>query len=249
MCTVTWRATAAGLELWFNRDEKRTRAPETAPIIAERGGVRFLAPRDGAAGGAWAGANEYGLALALLNRYVPDAGPERRETRSRGLLMVDLFDAARAADVGERLAETELERYPPFSLLALDPTGRARLFEWTGWRLEEEADAAARMPLASSSFDQTAARSHRRTLWDDMLAGAGGRVTGDLLDAFHHSHVGGPGPFSVCMHRADAETRSLTRVMVRATEVEVTWRPSAPCAGAADQRFVLPRRASTRVAR
>ncbi len=242
MCTVTWRATPGGVELFFNRDEKKTRAPESAPVIEERGGVRFLAPRDGTAGGAWAGANDRGLALALLNRYVPDTGPARAETRSRGLLLLDLFDALHPSEVGERLAETELERYPPFSLLALDPQGRGRLFEWTGWKLEEAPDPAAAMPLASSSFDQALARAHRRTLWHDMLAGAGGQLTAELLHAFHHSHAGGPGPFSVCMHRDDAATRSLTRVLVRPGEVEVRWRASAPCGSAAEQCFVLPRR-------
>lgn len=242
MCTVTWRALPEGFEIFFNRDERKTRAPEQAPRIEERAGVRFLAPRDGAAGGSWLGANDRGLGVALLNRYVPDTGPARVELRSRGLLLIDLLDALQPAEVGERLAETDLERYQPFSLLALDPSGRARIFEWTGYKLEEAAEPEAQAPLASSSFDQRQARVQRKQLYGDMLAAAGGEASDVMLAAFHHSHAGGPGPFSVCMHRDDAETRSYTRLIVRPREVEMRWRPGAPCSLAADQSFRLARR-------
>lgn len=242
MCTVTWRASADGYEIYFNRDERNVRAPEQAPRIEERAGVRFLAPRDGAAGGSWMGANDRGLGVALLNRYVPDTGPARPAFRSRGLLLIDLLDALQPAEVGERLAETDLERYQPFSLLAMDPAGRPRLFEWTGYKLEEHAEPGSHIPLASSSFDQKQARVQRKQLFTDMLAAAGGEANDTMLSAFHHSHAGGPGPFSVCMHRADAETRSYTRLIVRAREVEMRWRAGAPCSIAADQSFVLPRR-------
>lgn len=242
MCTVTWRTSSDGFEVFFNRDERMTRAAEQPPRIEERAGVRFLAPRDGAEGGSWLGANDRGLGIALLNRYVPDTGPVREEFRSRGLLLLDLLDALQAAEVSERLAETDLERYRPFSLLALEPHGRARLFEWTGYKLEEDADPGRHMPLASSSFDQSLARVHRKQLFTDMLAAAGGETSDVMLSAFHHSHAGGPGPFSVCMHRSDAETRSYTRLIVRPREVEMHWRPGAPCSIAADQHFLLPRR-------
>jgi uncharacterized protein with NRDE domain len=242
MCTVTWRSSADGFEVFFNRDERKTRAPELAPRIEECAGVRFIAPRDGAAGGSWLGANDRGLGVALLNRYVPNTGPARSEFRSRGLLLLDLLDALQPTEVGERLAETELERYQPFSLLALDPHGRPRLFEWTGYKLEEASEAGAHMPLASSSFDQSLARVHRKQLFSDMLAAAGGEASEVMLSAFHHSHAGGPGPFSVCMHRDDAETRSYTRLTVGPREVEMRWRAGSPCSIAADQSFVLPRR-------
>jgi hypothetical protein len=172
---------------------------------------------------------------------VPDTGPARPEFRSRGLLVTDLCDALHASEVGERLAETDLARYRPFSLLAVDPNARARLFEWTGYALEEDAHALARLPLASSSFDQSIARVQRRQLFEDLLAATGGKLTAALQSAFHHSHAGGPGPFSVCMHRTDAETRSFTRVSVRAGEVEMVYRAGAPCSVVADTRFLLPR--------
>lgn len=242
MCTLTWLERADGFEIFFNRDEKKDRAPERPPELFERDGVRFLAPRDGQDDGTWIGVNDRGLAMALLNRYVPDTGPARAEFRSRGLLVMDLLTALHRAEVGERLAETELERYKPFSLFAADPCGRARLFEWTGWHLEETAEPAAMMPLASSSFDQALARVHRRSLFADLVATHGAPPGEEALLSFHHCHEGGPGPFSVCMHRPDAETRSFTRVEVGPEGVSLRWKPGAPCGGAKVQHLELPRR-------
>jgi uncharacterized protein with NRDE domain len=242
MCTLTWLHHGDGFEIFFNRDEKRERAAELPPESFERDGVRFLAPRDGQDHGTWIGANDRGLAVALLNRYVPDAGPPRAEFRSRGLLLLDLLTSHHRGEVGERLAETELERYKPFSLFAADPAGRARLFEWTGWHFEETEDPDALMPLASSSFDQALARVHRRRLYADLVVRSGAPLGEEALLAFHHSHDGGPGPFSVCMHRPDAETRSFTRIRVGREGVVLRWRPGAPCAGAAERRLELPRR-------
>lgn len=242
MCTLTWLRRDDGFELFFNRDEKKDRAPERAPEVFERDGVRFLAPRDGQDDGTWIGVNDRGLAVALLNRYVPSAGPPREAFRSRGLLVMDLLTALHRAEVGERLAETELERYKPFSLFAADPAGRARLFEWTGWHLEETEEPDALMPLASSSFDQALARVHRRGLYADLVAAHGAPPGEQALYDFHHSHAGGPGPFSVCMHRPDAETRSFTRVRVGAGGVLLRWRPGPPCVGAKEQALELPRR-------
>ncbi len=69
MCTVSWRAARDGYDLFFNRDELHTRAPELPPALSERDGVRFLAPRDGDHGGTWLAVNEHGLTVCLLNDY------------------------------------------------------------------------------------------------------------------------------------------------------------------------------------
>ena len=62
MCTLTWgRDEAGGLEVFFNRDERKTRPVAEPPALDELNGVRFLSPRDPKGGGAWMIANELGL--------------------------------------------------------------------------------------------------------------------------------------------------------------------------------------------
>ncbi len=69
MCTVTWLQRDDGYEVFCNRDELRTRKPAQPPRLDERNGVRYLAPVDADAGGAWVGVNEFGLTLCLVNHY------------------------------------------------------------------------------------------------------------------------------------------------------------------------------------
>jgi len=61
MCTVSGSVAREGYDLWFNRDELNTRAPEQAPAVASCDGVAFLGPRDGDHGGTWMVASELGL--------------------------------------------------------------------------------------------------------------------------------------------------------------------------------------------
>src|SRR5581483_2262018 len=97
MCTVSWLHTTEGYELFCNRDEQRARAAAWPPRVRERRGVRFIAPIDGASGGAWLGVNQFGLTLCLLNRYdVPPSEP-RAEYLSRGWLLLELLDCQSAA--------------------------------------------------------------------------------------------------------------------------------------------------------
>ena len=97
MCTVTWCRTGVGYEIFFNRDERKTRKAARPPSIQRLHGTRYLAPADGDAGGSWIGANEFGVSLALLNNY-PAAGREPAPGRiSRGLLLLSLMDAESAA--------------------------------------------------------------------------------------------------------------------------------------------------------
>ena len=52
MCTLTWwRESAGSYEVYFNRDERKTRAMAEPPRLREREGVSFLAPIDPDGGG------------------------------------------------------------------------------------------------------------------------------------------------------------------------------------------------------
>jgi hypothetical protein len=53
------------------------------------------------------------------------------------------------------------------------------------------------------------------------------------IEALHRSHLDSLGADSFCMHRAEAETASLTRVDVRAESVRMCYVLGAPCRTAA----------------
>lgn len=240
MCTLSWVRGEAGYELFFNRDERRTRGSELAPELLERDGVRFLAPRDADFGGTWIAANERGLTLCLLNGDAAELGHGTFE--SRGQLVLELAGCTDGREVVARMTPAQAARFRPFLLVALDPRREAVAAEWNGRELALDEHAEARMPVISSSFAEAAVRARRAASFRQRQV-AGGPLAAAALRAIHASHDGGPSAYSVCMHRDDAETKSFTRVRVEPAHVELEYTPGAPCRTAPMPSFDLDRRA------
>src|SRR5262249_50292824 len=53
VCPLSFRLERGGFELWFSRDERRSRAPARPPALTHTGGTQVLAPRDPEGGGTW----------------------------------------------------------------------------------------------------------------------------------------------------------------------------------------------------
>ncbi len=242
MCTVSWLHVDGGYELFCNRDERRSRLRALPPDVRSLRGVRYIAPADGDYGGTWVGANECGLSLCLLNRYDVEDGDPLRQYTSRGTLVIDLMDAPDRAAVRARIGATDLTRFQPFTLLALEPGESAMLARWSGRALSVEQDAEVAMPLVSSGFDLAGVSTWRRALLFDGDRTAS-RLTIDRLDSFHRSHEPAVGPYSVCMHRDDAETVSYSRIRVRDDAVEFDYISGAPCHGNPTARVAVVRAA------
>ena len=212
MCTLTWwRGKNGSFEVFFNRDEKKSRPPAEGPVIREEGEVRFLAPRDPAGGGTWMLANDRGVVLCLLNRWHEESG-EDRAWRSRGLLVWGLAGLPEAAALGDLLRPAELVDTRPFSLWAFDATGVA------GWDWDGEALSPVEkvMPVTSSSFRFEEVAAARR----EAFAGVNPDGPADL--ARFHAGIEPASASTVRMCRPDAQTMS--RSEVRVTSAEVTWR-------------------------
>ena len=227
MCTVTWLATPGGYELFFNRDELRSRLRARSPARGERGGVAFIAPMDGNSGGTWLLVNAHGLSVGLLNFYEATSrarvDSHGRRWISRGQLVLDLASAVDAEDVSRCLAGLDLSRYRPFTLLAVEAERAAG----TVWRFD--GATLARPPLelpflTSSSYDAAAVDEARRPL----LARPGVWTVGGLLD-FQRSHEPERGPLSPCMHRADARTVSFSRIRVDGGNISFEYGDGPPC--------------------
>lgn len=228
MCTVSWVRVGAGYALFCNRDEQRSRGPERAPELFERDGVQYFSPRDGDFGGTWVTANEFGLSLSLLNGYAKSRGPVREAWTSRGLLVDRMASSASVAELELRLHALDLSDFQPFQMLALDAQAGLAILRWDGLELEARRDPEQEMPLVSSGVEAVLVRGHRQSVLAKTAALSGG-LTPELLDRFHRSHAGGPSERSTCMHREDAETRSLCAIEVNQSEVEFRYTPGSPC--------------------
>ncbi|MBI2688705.1 MAG: NRDE family protein [Acidobacteria bacterium] len=237
MCTVSWLHQTAGYLLLCNRDEKRTRKTAELPRIDEKDAVRFLTPRDGGQRGSWIAVNEFGLALTLLNGASPKSPP----ARSRGLLLLDWISARSAAELAQRVEQTDLTPYAPFTIAALQPGAKATVHRWNGVKKTAVENGEGCMPLTSSSADAPAAQFHRRMEFRRLLAQTG-RLDAHLLRLFHESHRPHPSALTACMHRDDAQTVSFSRVSVDDKAVRLFYSPAPPCRHTAGVQLDLPRR-------
>ena len=242
MCTLSWLSAQDGYEVFFNRDEARVRGPEAPVSELELKGVRCLLPRDTDFQGTWIATNEHGTTTCLLNGYHATHGAPRDEYVSRGRLVFELADATGVTEVRDRLAAWALEVYRPFVLASFAAGCDAPLVHvWDGAALRVESDATC--PIVSSSRDRDRATATRQA---ELARLSAGHIDSDVLGAFHRSHADGPSSNSTCMHRDDAETRSLSHIRVEATSVQFVHHHGAPCSTPEFTDRRVPRRLSSR---
>ncbi|MCB1236208.1 MAG: NRDE family protein [Verrucomicrobiae bacterium] len=241
MCTLTWWRGAAGegYEVFFNRDELKTRPPAKPPAAGERGGVRFLSPVDTQAGGTWIWANQFGVVMALLNWYDRESGGHSRErTTSRGVLLRDLAGSRGLAEAGAALrARGDLGTVKPFTLAGFEPGGDIQVWRWDGIGELEDA-AAPPMPVTSSSFETERVLRAR----GEAFLSLGAAPTPEKLEAYHRNAAlsgqpAAPSAFTVRMNRPDAQTWSRSRIRVEEKRVVFDYLAEAPDLAGEPQPF------------
>lgn len=208
---MTWWRDEQGYEVFFNRDELKTRSRAIPPEVRSTSeGVRYIAPIDPDAGGTWMLVNEYGLTICLLNRWHESVAMPGT-TRSRGQLVLGFAGAKHASAVIEQLRNTDCSDYKPFTLVAFD---QKNLFggAWDGKSLFAESPEA---PLTSSSYCFQAVKQAR---CDRYL-----KLENNHPDTLQE-YQAGDGEHSantVRMNRPDAQTWSRSHVSVRPELI--TW--------------------------
>jgi len=228
MCTLTVVADNGTYHMAMNRDEKITRGVGVPPEMYEFDGTSVIYPSDGD-GGTWIAANEYGIGLALLNwnDIAPYGGAAK--TRSRGRVIPALIDSRSLSDLHEVFSVSNFKGMMPFRLVGVFPSER-EIWEWR-W---DSTQLDAQIHLWESRHWFSSSLSDKQA---ESLRGAACRAAQDESDAgsvpwlrrLHASHLGGPGPFSVCVHREDVKTLSYTEVTCTPSTVAVEHFLASPC--------------------
>jgi hypothetical protein len=227
MCTVSFIARKTGYALAMNRDEKLTRVAGLPPSKKTINGRTIISPAE-PGGGTWIAVNDSGVTFALINWYSVKAKVKSSPV-SRGKVVnaVCSLDSPNAASA--TLARLPLKKINPFRLVGFFPMTQ-EVIEWQ-WDLQELARKKHRWQAQqwiSSGFDEPVAERVRGGIFRRMLKD---ESAGSLawLRRLHRSHSPQTGPFSTCMHRADAATVSYTEVAVSAKNSMMRFRAEAPC--------------------
>lgn len=227
MCTVSFLPRSQGFYLAMNRDEKRDRFAALAPAIIETESHRAVFPCE-PAGGTWISMNDAGVCLALINWHRIERKP-KNDTLSRGLVVKELAGKSTADEVAASLKGLPLRNLRPFRLIVISPDDR-RVIEWR-WnlqRLTRRDHDWERQHWFSSGFDEHRAEVERAKI----CASAGVNTSGPTLKRLrqlHRSHAPKLGPFSICMHRADAATVSYTEISVAKNSASMRYSNGPPC--------------------
>ncbi len=227
MCTVSWNRREDGYDLFFNRDERRSRAQALPPTLRDGLRGRFLAPTDPEFGGTWLATNDRGVTVGLLNGYRAEDETPARPFTSRGLLVDRLAGSPSVDDLRDQLADLELTSFRSFVILALDPE-RELQASWHDGQLTLGPAGEESGLLISSSFRPAEVTASRRQVFEE--ATLDGTSVENLL-RFHAGHRPERGAHSVCMHRPDARTVSFSWIGVGREETRFTYLAGAPHQG------------------
>lgn len=223
MCTLTWwRGETGDLEIFFNRDERKTRPVAEPPALFESDGVEFLSPRDPKGGGTWMTVNEHGVVVCLLNKWELEGRPIP-SPKSRGRLVWGMAGISSMTEVAEYLKE--LEFYPAFTLVVF-ASGEERRWDWNG---EELSESEATMPITSSSYCFTEVKAERERVF----------ASGKRGEAYHLSRGETSSAYTVRMNRPDAQTWSRSRLVVGKEITWEYWAEQADLAGEAQKTVKL----------
>ncbi|WP_028469142.1 NRDE family protein [Neptunomonas japonica] len=218
MCTVSWLINQNGYQLFFNRDEQRSRSKALPPQHGNINGVAVIMPKDPDGGGSWISVNERGFSLCLLNFYQGDM--PSGSLYSRGQLLKSLSCCDDINAFNEQLTLLDLECYAPFTILAFELYSGVKGYQWDGRKLVQ---LNVNSPLTSSSvmFDKVSAAR--------INSYCASMNTSQQHILYHSGHHPDKGYQSVCMHRSDAKTVSFSHICVSSEQASFTYVDGSPC--------------------
>jgi transport and Golgi organization protein 2 len=221
MCTVSIVPLASGFRIACNRDERRTRARASRPIVHTGGGTTSLWPVDPVSGGTWIGANDAGLALVLLNRANRGTRPMVFPPLSRGTIIPRLLEKGTIQAAMDAASGLDVLRFEPYTLVALQRHHGFSITINARRATIRSLDLSRPHFFTSSSLGDDIAVSWREPLFAALVERGANRLEGQA--AFHrHRWIDRP-EFSVRMSRRDAATVSITTIDVSDRRIHMRY--------------------------
>ncbi|ANW26775.1 MULTISPECIES: NRDE family protein [Vibrio] len=219
MCTLSWVYHGNNhYEVYFNRDEQRSRLPALEPQSLVIDGVHCVMPIDPVGGGSWISANEHGVTVCLLNFY--QGKTPKGPLTSRGMIIKRLASSCSSQTVDARLLEMELTHFAPFTVVSFDTRRTANetvLWTWDG---EQLTRSHAFAPIVSAALHYEEARQYRLSLFNELVLTT---PDDEIGQRFHQTFDGSYPHLSPLMERNDARTVSFTSVVVSSTKQEMNY--------------------------
>jgi len=222
MCTVTIVPLAEGFRLACNRDERLVRPCAFPPRVHVKAGRRCIWPIDPIGGGTWIGANDAGLAMVLLNRYLRASAPSNGAGVTRGSIVPTVLDHASMDAAMQYATSLDETLFAPFQLVIVSKA-MVGVVTSDGRRITVARSCLERPLLyTSSSLGDRRVEGPRRRLFEQLVVGRRHALLRG--QARFHAHQWTDSPeLSVLMSRPDAATVSRTVINVTNGRVDLAY--------------------------
>jgi hypothetical protein len=229
------------LVVGFNRDEKRSRAPETAIAHLMQKETKIIAPQDSEAGGTWIGVNETGLVFCLLNINSSDTLSLGAQSISRGAIIPSIWQAKSIGEARDLMKAHENNHGKSYRLLVFsglcqktsDHSNKIFIPQWCEWihesrkPMEIKEGVLTDIPLlrasSSAACGDAAAQDFRQMqltqIFDRTQKTEGDFNLGDIVFEFMHLTIPNQEVLSPLMSRSDAATTSVSLISVKPSAV------------------------------
>jgi hypothetical protein len=236
MCTLAWLARPGGFTLWHSRDEQRARGQGIPPVVDHGNGISWISPRDSDSGGTWIGVNTHGVAVAIANLFVGGNRVPPTRKISRGLLVQQLLDSPSILQVERRLRSFDLGAFEPFTMVFLGGGNDPGILRWDRETLVPVAPLGPVLLVTSAGGSRPIEEQRTRLFGTE----GEGRLTAERIEALYRAPPDSA-LASVCVHRPEVRTVSLTRIEVDSSSVSLQYTPGQPCETAPGPVILLDR--------
>ena len=221
MCTITWILEDSSYEIFFNRDELRSRSEAIAPKRYKTGSISAIYPKDPDGLGSWIFTNDHGITGALLNYNIKIP---QRDFISRGTLMTEICHQSKLEGMTDTIKNKNLKNYRGFTLCLFKDKHEPRIIRWDGSDLIQLSPV---QPIMSSSVEIEKVKINRNDIYNTIVKQNGDNRKSHL--EFHSSHIPHKCYLSTCMHRPDAKTVSFSHIICNEKEVKFFYMGHSPC--------------------
>ncbi len=220
MCTVTYLPLGnEQFVLTSNRDEQPSRSPKQLSLRKIEG-QQLCFPQDTSAGGTWIAFSNANRVVCLLNGAFEKHHHDPPYRRSRGLMVLDLFEYG---EVEHFFTEYEFQGMEPFTMVIIDE-GQPYELRWDEketypTRLDREV---SHIWASSTLYDANA--KQKRRIWFDEWKKQHTQYSPDAILNFHQTAGDGDPWNDVVMDRDGiVKTVSITQIIKSSDQLKMEY--------------------------
>lgn len=219
MCTVSYVFSHGQVIITSNRDEKVARPKAMIPKNYSGKSKNLFFPKDSKAGGTWYVIDDKGNVIVLLNGADEKHLPKDIYRKSRGLILLDIFDTPNCISTWE---EIDLDEIEPFTLVVYFEKKLYQL-RWNGEQKSKiQLDEKGKYIWSSTTLYPLEVRKEREILFQNFTD-SNDLISADAMAHFHQYTKEEDSDYGLVINRNNTLiTLSITQTLINQNKMVFT---------------------------